>query len=161
MSRIKTPTRRRVPLQLLVGVCSTHGWGGGDDKGQAQERTESETGELQVTSKVRIMRESQHPWARVWLCPFATDRGSLLELFQRGASVSSLMAARLYSVAPNTSWQQHLHHYWFPFLLCLEKHGSHARRRHRCKVRLPPLLNSIIEMQRKRRREFRNGPNLE
>lgn len=30
----------------------------------------------------------------------------------------------------NTSWQQRLHHYWFPFLLDLEKHGSYARRRH-------------------------------
>ena len=43
-------------LQLDVGVHGTHGV----NKGQAQERTERQTGELQVTSKIKIMRRIQH-----------------------------------------------------------------------------------------------------
>lgn len=47
------------------------------------------------------IKKSQHPWAYVRRCPFATDWGILLKLFQRRASISSLMAAaRLYSVPP-------------------------------------------------------------
>lgn len=45
----------------------------------------------------------------------------------------------------NTSWQQHLDQYWFPFLLYLEKHGSHAKRRHCNKVRLPLFITALLK----------------
>lgn len=76
----------------------------------------------------------------MWLCPFATDWGGLLKLLEWRASVSFLSAARLLLHSSNTSWQQSPHHYWFPFLLYLEIHGSHARRRHCNKVRLPHFI---------------------
>lgn len=85
---------RSLCLQLLVGGCTQHTW---RDKGQAREKTEEERGELQVTSRIKIMRKSQLMRICVTLPFFATDCGSLV---QRGAIVSSLMAARLYSIPP-------------------------------------------------------------
>lgn len=58
----------------------------------------------------------------------------------------------------NTSWQQRLHHYWFPFLLYLEKHGSHARRRHRNKIRLPLLITALLRCTRRQEDSLGTDP---
>lgn len=92
-------SRRNSHVEMCAAACGCmkHTW---SNNGQTKERAERETGELQVTSKIKIMRTSQHPWGYVWLHPFATDWGSLLKWLQRPASISSPMAVRLYSVSP-------------------------------------------------------------
>lgn len=82
--------------QLLVGVETAHTkkqWTG-------PRGANRETGELQVTWKVKIMWKRQQAWSCVWRCPFIRDRVSLFKLRQWGTSVASSMAARLYSVPP-------------------------------------------------------------
>lgn len=79
--------RKRLPhrnvcshcLQLLVGVCNTH------MEEQRGKRGQKETGELQATSQLKIMKKSRHPRGCVRLCPFATGWGSLLTLAPRGS----------------------------------------------------------------------------
>lgn len=78
--------------QLLVGVETAHT--------KKQRTGPRETGELQVTWKVKIMWKRQQAWSCVWRCPFIRDRVKLFKLRQWGTSVASSMAARLYSVPP-------------------------------------------------------------
>lgn len=137
------------PLPAAACGCMQHA---GTRRG-----TERETGDLQVTSKIEIMRKSQHPWG----LPF----GYRLRQFTQGVPKRSKHClpngCETLLRPSNTSWQQHLHRYWFPFLLYLEKHGSHGRRRRCNKVRLALFITALLKCKRKTRRELEIGPNLE
>lgn len=69
--------------------------------------------ELQATSRTKIiMRTSQHPRGCKWLCPPPEES----KHFLRGS-------CKTRHHLTDTSWQQHVDHYWFPLLLHLEKNS--------------------------------------
>lgn len=134
-------SRRNSHVEMCAAACGCmkHTW---SNNGQTKERAERETGELQVTSKIKIMSTSM----RIRVTPSFCHR---LRQFTQMAPKNSKHflpdGCKTLLRLTNTSRQQHLDQHWFPFLLYLEKHGSHAKRRHCNKVRLPLFITALLK----------------